>query len=260
MTRRVFTIVAVKAWAQLLGDRIERMPEFEVVGSAPDGAVALDELRRLDPPAGIIVIDVDTRLALETASVVLRSDATGQLIAVGLDEDPADAVAWAMAGAVGLVDRTASLDELLNTLAEVARGEPHCSAGIAGALLRGISSANDGSRRNAMPLTGRELEVARLVASGLTNKEIATRLQIAPGTVKSHVHSVIRKLSVARRAHVASKLPQGNLLSMFAAQPNGPAGIGASTGASQAIGVPVTSFLQRSANILLNSHGGPEPS
>jgi DNA-binding NarL/FixJ family response regulator len=258
MQRRVFTVVAVKAWAQLLGDRLERIPEFEVVGTAPDAVVARDELRRLDPPADIIVIDVDTQLALQTAPLLL-SEGIEQLIAVGVDENPAHALAWAIAGAVGLVDRTAAVEELLDTLTEVARGESHCSAGIAGALLRGISSANSGSRRNAMPLTERELEVARLVASGLTNKEIATRLTIAPGTVKSHVHSVIHKLRIARRAHVASKLPQDNLLPTLATQPNGPASSGARTGPSQALGQPVAAFLERSANILLNSEEGFEP-
>jgi DNA-binding NarL/FixJ family response regulator len=210
----VFIVVAVKAWAQLLGDRIERLPEFEVIGSGTDGADALAELERSDAQGGIVVIDVGTQLALPTASALLRSDATMRLVAVALDEEPGQAMAWASAGAIGLVGSTASLDELLSTLTEVARGEASCSAGISGALLRGITNNNGGSRlaRNATPLTGRELEVAWLVARGFTNKEIATRLQIAPGTVKSHVHNVIRKLGVGRRAHVSSKLPQESRL------------------------------------------------
>ena len=208
--QRVYLVVAVKAWAQLLGDRIERIPEFEVIGSSADAGAALVELERLDAPARIVVIDVGTPLALQTAAALLRSHTTEQLVAVALDENPGHAIAWASTGAIGLVGRTASLEELLGTLADVAGGEASCSAGISGALLRGIGSVNGGSRhsRNTTPLTGRELEVAWLVAGGFTNREIATRLHISEGTAKSHVHSVIRKLGVARRAHVAGKLPQ----------------------------------------------------
>jgi DNA-binding NarL/FixJ family response regulator len=217
--QRVFTVVAVRAWAQLLDDQIERMPEFEVVGSAPEGAVALNQLEQIDPPATIVVLDVGTRLALQAASALHQSDATKRLVAVGLDEDPSQAIAWAMVGAAALVGCTASLDELLRTLNEVAVGEAHCSAGVSGALLQAIGGKNGVPRatRNTMPLTGREQEVAWLVASGLTNSEIATRLQIAPGTVKSHVHNVIRKLGVARRAYVARKLPDDNRPPLFTA-------------------------------------------
>jgi DNA-binding NarL/FixJ family response regulator len=210
--QRVFIVVAVKAWAQLLADRIER--QFEVIGSAADGAGALAELERSDAQGGIVVIDAGAQLALPTASALLRSDATIRLVAVALDEEPGQAMEWASAGAIGLVGRTASVDELLDTLTEVARGEASCSAGISGALVRGITNNNGGSRLagSAAPLTERELEVAWLVASGLTNKEIATRLQISPGTVKSHVHKVIRKLGVGRRAHVSGKLSQDSRL------------------------------------------------
>jgi DNA-binding NarL/FixJ family response regulator len=222
--QRVYLVVAVKAWAQLLGDRIERIPEFEVIGSAPDAGVALADLERLDAPAGIVVIDVGTPLALQTAAALLRSDTTQQLVAVALEEDPGHAIAWASTGAIGLVGRTASLDELLHTLTEAAGGEPSCSAAISGALLRGISSVDGRSRNShsATQLTGRELEVAWLVAGGFTNREIATRLQISHGTAKSHVHSVIRKLGVARRAHVASKLPQSDCVPTLALHPRIP--------------------------------------
>lgn len=214
MPRAVFIVAPVKAWAELLGDRIGRLPEFEVIGSATDGAAdALAELERFDAPGGIVVVDVGTQHALPTASAFRRSHAAIRLVAVALDEEPSQAIAWASAGAIGLVGRTASLDELLSTLTEVAGGRASCSAGISGALLRGITNNNGGSRlaHNATPLTERELEVARLVASGFTNKEIATRLQVAPGTVKSHVHKVILKLGVGRRAYVSSKLPQGSV-------------------------------------------------
>lgn len=94
----------------------------------------------------------------------------------------------------------------------VARGEAPCSPGVTGALLRGVGDSNSGmlNLTQSGRLTDREREVARLVADGFTNKEIAAHLRIEPGTVKSHVHSLIRKLGVSRRAQVAAKLrPDG---------------------------------------------------
>src|ERR1700752_580863 len=110
MRQGVLIVVAVKAWAQLLGDRIER--QFEVIGIATDGADAVAELERSDAQGGIVVIDVGAKLALPTPSALLRSDATIRLVAVALDEEPGRAMVWASAGAVGLVGRTASIDEL----------------------------------------------------------------------------------------------------------------------------------------------------
>lgn len=209
----VYTIVAVRLWEQLLNDWINRMPEFEIVGSASSGVVAIAELERSDQSAAIVVIDAGGRFALETASVIRQSDAAKRLVAVSVDEDPGQAVAWAATGALGLIGRNASLDELDTTLSEVAAGQAHCSAGISGALVRGVGN-NGAARlhRNGAPLTEREHEVARLAADGLTNHEIATRLQISPGTVKSHVHNVIRKLGVGRRAHISQKLVPDNPL------------------------------------------------
>jgi DNA-binding CsgD family transcriptional regulator len=129
--------------------------------------------------------------------------------------------------------------------------------GVSTALLRGIGSTNGGSRRtrNATPLTGREEEVASLVAGGFTNKEIAARLHIAPGTVKSHVHNVIRKLGVARRAHVARKLPQDNLLPLVTGQRADPVGSGGRSDSAEAngIGQPPATHRQLSANFLASA-------
>ena len=156
--QRVFLVAALSVWTQLLEDQVERLTNFEVVGSAPDGAAMLVEFERIQPPADIVVIDVSTRLALQTASALPRSHPTTRLVAIGLDEDPDQAIAWAAAGAVGLLGRTASRDELLSALTDVARGEAYCSAGISGALLRGVGGSSGGVRPcgSAAPLTRRE--------------------------------------------------------------------------------------------------------
>lgn len=212
---KVFVIVAVAACAELLRNQLERGDDFEVVGIAVDGDAALRQIELIDPPPDIVLLDVGAHLALETARTLRGRETAIRLIAIGLDEDPAQVLSWAVVGATGLVARTASLNELLSTLAGVARGEASCSSGVSGALLRGVGSSNTGTlrRRPSGGLTHRQWEVARLVGAGFTNKEIAAHLQIEPGTVKSHVHSVIRTLGVSRRAQVAPKLRRDGLIS-----------------------------------------------
>ncbi|MGV0814689.1 response regulator transcription factor [Mycolicibacterium boenickei] len=210
MRHHVFAIVAVRAWTELLSEWIARIPGFELVGTASDATAALGDLTRIQAAVDIVVIDVSTRLALESASALRRADPPRKLIAVALDGDPGQAMAWASAGAAGLVGRDASVDQLCHALVNVSHGVAHCSDEISGALLRGVG-ANGGRRSGAHShcLTDREQEVAWLMTHGLTNKEIADRLHISAGTVKSHVHNVICKLGVQRRAYVARKLGHG---------------------------------------------------
>jgi DNA-binding NarL/FixJ family response regulator len=205
---RIFIIGAVRAWGELLRERIDRDGGFDAVGVAADGDEALHEIERLDSPPDIVLIDVDVRLALTIARRLRGRHAAVRVAVLGLDDDPTQVLAWAIAGATGLVARTASLAELLNTLAGMARGEAPCSSGLTSALLRGVEGSGSGllDARSDGRLTRREREVARLVAEGSTNKEIATDLHIELGTVKSHVHSVIHKLGVSRRAQVAAQL------------------------------------------------------
>lgn len=219
----VYTVVAVQIWGRLLNDWIAHLPDFEIIGSATNGVEAVAELQRSDRPIQIVVIDAGGRFALETAAAIRQADASKRLVAVNVGEDPDRAVVWATTGALGLVGSSASLDELSATLREVAAGQAGCSVGISGALVRGVGN-NGVARlhRNGAPLTARELEIARLVANGLTNHEIATRLQISTGTVKSHVHNIIRKLGVGRRAHIRQKLnPENPLPPHRDAAPNG---------------------------------------
>lgn len=189
------------------------MPDFEIVGSAASGVGAVAELERMRQPVVIVVIDAGARFAVETAAAIRQADAGKRIVAVNVDEVPDKAVIWAAMGALGLVGSSASLDELSATLRDVAAGQARCSAGISGALVRGVGS-NGLARlhRNGAQLTDREKQIARLVAEGLTNHEIAVRLQISTGTVKSHVHNIIRKLGVRRRAHIRQKLNPDNPL------------------------------------------------
>ena len=136
-----------------------------------------------------------------------------EVVALGLSETETDVIAWAEAGVCGYVPRSAALRDLVEILAQIVRGEQPCSSRIAASLLRRIAKgpASGGDRPGSAPpeadeppaLTRREEHVVRLLGAGLSNKEIARDLKIGVATIKSHVHSVLRKLALERRGQVA---------------------------------------------------------
>ena len=113
----------------------------------------------------------------------------------------------AEAGAAGYLLRSDPLVELVAVIGSVARGETRCSPRVAAALLRRVATLSHERRHQAEPtrLTAREREVLQLVDDGLSNKQIARRLSIELRTVKNHVHHILEKFQVHRRAEAAAR-------------------------------------------------------
>ncbi|HEX3555655.1 MAG TPA: response regulator transcription factor [Thermoanaerobaculia bacterium] len=168
--------------------------------AAPDGAASLD----LQSAPGIVLIDASFNLpaALAQTWEVRAQWPDAKIIAVGLDEEDEQIVDFAEAGALGYVLKGATLDELVETIQRVQRGETLCSPRILAAVVARITSL---SRLGTEPppqvetLTARELEILALVAAGLSNKEVGRRLRITLQTVKNHVHRILEKLQCHRR-------------------------------------------------------------
>jgi two-component system nitrate/nitrite response regulator NarL len=114
----------------------------------------------------------------------------------------------AEAGVAGYVPREASLEDLVETIGCASRGELRCSPQLGVTLLRQLAlrAAGVDDAASRAPLTSREVEIVRLIEHGLSNKEIATRLGIQVATVKNHVHNLLEKLRIHRRAEAADRL------------------------------------------------------
>jgi DNA-binding NarL/FixJ family response regulator len=106
------------------------------------------------------------------------------------------------AGVSGYVPRTGSIEDLVAAIRSAVRGEARCPPVITSALMRRVATlANAGGAGHR--LTTRELEIAEHIALGMSNREIARRLGIELCTVKNHVHHMLEKLGVSRRADIA---------------------------------------------------------
>lgn len=139
-----------------------------------------------------------------------RTDHNIVLVGFGISETAAAAVACVEAGLAGFIDEDGSIDALVNTTLSALRGEFHCSPRVTAHLckrLAALANANTaGLLTAAHSLTPRERQIASLVSNGLSNKEIALGLRIGPATVKNHVHNILDKLGVRRRAAIAARV------------------------------------------------------
>jgi two-component system, NarL family, nitrate/nitrite response regulator NarL len=209
---RVLQIVivwGVRFLGESLAEILERDPLVSVVGVCDD----LSEAMELSPASHADVVLLDARIPEGPGAVrrALEIAPGMRIVASGVRETEEDIVAWAEAGVIGYIPKTVALVDVAHLVMDIHSGEQICSRRVAAGLLRRIAvTARPGSGRNAPfrapVLTNRERQAAELIRTGLTDKEIARRLNISLATTKSHVHNLLGKLNVRRRSQVADYL------------------------------------------------------
>ncbi|AYG03267.1 response regulator [Gryllotalpicola protaetiae] len=182
-------------------------PDIEVVAEAADGAEAV----RLAEASAPDVVLMDLRMpvlggALATEQLLTAAHPPRVLVLTTYDTDD-DIIAAIEAGASGYLLKAAPAEEILAAVRAVHAGKTALAPSIAAALVSRVRSTA------AVPrLSGRELEVLRLVASGLSNPQIAARLFIGEATVKTHLVHVFEKLAVDDRTRAVTRAQELGLL------------------------------------------------
>ena len=196
---------------------------IEVVGAVIDGRETLRELSR--PETEVVLIHMAIPDSLATVRAIAQTHPQVNVVALGVPEIEREVIACAEAGISGYVPRDGSVAQLIAAVKNAVQGELTCSPRIARDLLRHVALlAAERLDRDQGPwrLTPREMEIAKLVERGLSNKEIARELCIEISTVKNHVHSILERLNVQRRGEAAARLrtvlPQRSLLRQDLAQ------------------------------------------
>lgn len=203
--------VLVHSPVRLFGEGVAafvRTIEFVDAARAENEAVALeDAISQL--PADVVLLDVTAPSSLTQARALRQCCPGVDIVAMAVPDMAEAVIACADAGVVAYIPRDATTTELALVLSHTRRGETHCDPSITRSLFRELANRQATSISDELsPLTRREIETARLVSQGLSNKEIAQELHVSVATIKNHVHSVLHKLGVSRRSQVAGQLAQ----------------------------------------------------
>ena len=177
--------------------------EFEVVGEASSGREALEVTHQTQPRIVLLDIRMAGGDGLDTLQALRSQNPDTAVVMLTTYDNPTYMARAVAGGAVGYLLKGMNQEELLTALRAVHRGEILLTAKDLSHLLRGITPETPGMLDLIEPLTDRELEVLRLMATGLPNREIAAILFIAECTVKTHVEHIIGKLGVSDRVQAA---------------------------------------------------------
>jgi len=200
---RALVVSDIRLYREGLADALTGGGRCEVVATAADvfSAVNAAEAHRPD----VVLLDLALVDAGDAVADLAALEPPAKVVALGVLEVPSEVIALAEAGVAGYVPRDATLDELVDVVESVARGEMVCSPRIAALLLQRVAATRGRDPRDDdLRLTPRENEIVALIDEGLSNKQIGQRLSIEVATVKNHVHSILDKLGVEGRAAAAA--------------------------------------------------------
>jgi len=184
----------------------------EVIAAVGDGAQAVRVGRSLAPDVAIVDLQLGDMSGVEVIRGLLAARAEMKVLVLSASAEHQDVLDAVKAGALGYLVKSAGREEFLEAVRRTAEGDAVFTAGLAGLVLgeyRRLATTDPGNPGNPR-LTDRETEVLRLVAKGLSYRQIAERLVLSHRTVQNHVQNTLRKLQLHNRTElVRYALEQG---------------------------------------------------
>lgn len=181
-------------------------PDLSVVAEASDGIEAIEVITRTHPDVVVLDVRMPKRSGVEVVSALAARDALPPTLLLTTFDDDEALIRGILAGARGFLLKDVTLNQLADAIRTLAGGgsmiHPAASARIARGKALGPALDETWTPEE---LTRRELEVLRLMAAGLSNREIGRVLQMVEGTVKNHVSTILSKLGVRDRTRAVLK-------------------------------------------------------
>jgi DNA-binding NarL/FixJ family response regulator len=186
---------------------LNEQADMHVVGTIGSGNNVLQKVGQAKPQVCLLDVGLKNSKELSFVKSVRKNFPETRVIGMGFVPSQSDVVEFVEAGAAGFILKDATVKEFLGTIRSVARGEKILPPSLTGALSSHFFELTlkkgKGKISTAVRMTTREREIIVLIAEGLSNKEIAQRLNIATHTVKSHVHNIMEKLALHTRLQLA---------------------------------------------------------
>lgn len=188
-------------------DAVERdltQAGLDVVGVASNGKDALARFPAIQPDVVVLDLQIPAPNGIEVTAEVMRLDPSIRVLVLSASGESADVLAAVKAGATGYLVKSASREDLLDAVHRVAEGIPVFTPGLAGMVLGEFQRSPQGGASDHVKshLTDRETQVLKMVAHGMSYRQIAERLVLSHRTVQNHVQSTLRKLQMHNRVEL----------------------------------------------------------
>ncbi|MEG4115082.1 MULTISPECIES: response regulator transcription factor [unclassified Microcoleus] len=186
---------------------LSQEPDLQVVGSAENGQVALALVATLQPDVVLMDIRMPMMTGIEATRLITEQFPDTKVLVLSTFDEDRDIAQSMRAGAKGYLLKDMPAPELAEAIRLVHRGYSQMAPGLMERLMTSVPASDNVEAQPApeelTQLPPRERDVLRLIGQGCTNREIATELHLAEGTVKTYVTHLLNRLSLRNRAQLA---------------------------------------------------------
>ena len=207
---RVFLLAGNRLFREALTRILTSKNDLSVVGEAACGSEALEEIERT--PCDVVLIDPVNGEPCDISFIhrISLAAPSARTILIDMVEDEPTFLRAVRAGVTGYVLQNASALDVVTTIRAVHQGDAVCPPRLCLSLFKYVARKENGietfrSKSNG-GLTRREQELVPLIAKGLTNKEIASHLNLSEQTVKNHIHRILQRMGASDRLAVVEKV------------------------------------------------------
>lgn len=184
---------------------------LDAVGEASSGQEALEIAEKLEPDLILLDLNMKGMDGIQTLKAMRDRDIYSRIVMFTVSDDHDDVIAALKAGADGYVLKETEPEELISYIRQAATGTMAISDKLAAVLASEIGNRKGGKERSVDGLTQRERQILKQISAGMSNKMIASKLDIAEGTVKVHVKNLLKKLKMRSRVEAAIWAMENNL-------------------------------------------------